>query len=247
MDDAPTGSEAVAEAGAGRRGDAPKSRYAAVLLVMLVAVILLIALPTTDLTKAIGIGLEGVALVITVATSRARETIRIRRAVALITGLIAVMILIAVGDMPRSVLAAIAVFLTAAIPIALVRGLVRLLRREGVTLLAVAGSLAIYLSIGLVFAWVIGFVAEVIKPTPYFAQGTNGTLGEKVYFSFTSLTTTGFGDFTPGTPTGHAIAVIEMLTGQLYLVTVIGLLIGNFARGAAPEARAAGLDTRRRE
>ncbi|MGZ4173066.1 MAG: potassium channel family protein [Solirubrobacteraceae bacterium] len=247
MDDVPAGSEAVVEDGAERRGEAPKSRYAAVLLVMLIAVIFLIAVPTTDLTKAIGIGLEGVALVITVATSRARETIRIRRAVGLIAGLIAVMILIAVGDMPRSVLAAIAVVLTVAIPIALVRGLVRLLRREGVTLLAVAGSLAIYLSIGLVFAWAIGFVAEVIKPTPYFAQGTNGTLGEKVYFSFTSLTTTGFGDFSPGTPTGHAIAVIEMLTGQLYLVTVIGLLIGNFARGAAPEARAAGLDTRRRE
>ncbi|HEX7630104.1 MAG TPA: hypothetical protein VF431_07165 [Candidatus Methylomirabilis sp.] len=28
---------------------------------------------------------------------------------------------------------------------------------------------------------------------------------------------------------GHALAVIEMLTGQLYLVTVIGLLIGNFS------------------
>ena len=30
-------------------------------------------------------------------------------------------------------------------------------------------------------------------------------------------------------PAGHALAVIEMLTGQLYLVTVIGLLIGNYA------------------
>ena len=49
------------------------------------------------------------------------------------------------------------------------------------------------------------------------------------YYSFTTLTTTGFGDLTPATPAGHALAVIEMLTGQLYLVTVIGLLIGNFA------------------
>ena len=52
-----------------------------------------------------------------------------------------------------------------------------------------------------------------------------------MYYSFTVLTTTtGFGDFTPATDAlGHAIAVIEMLTGQLYLVTVIGLLVGNFA------------------
>ena len=37
------------------------------------------------------------------------------------------------------------------------------------------------------------------------------------------------GDYSAATPAGHALAVIEMLTGQLYLVTVIGLLIGNFA------------------
>jgi hypothetical protein len=42
------------------------------------------------------------------------------------------------------------------------------------------------------------------------------------------LTTTGFGDFSPTTPTGHALAVIKMLTGQFYLVTIIGLLIGNY-------------------
>ena len=124
--------------------------------------------------------------------------------------------------------AAVAIVVTAGIPVALVRGLLRLLRSEGVTFNAVAGSLAIYLSIGLIFAWIIGFVGEV-SSTPYFAQRGPVTQGDKVYFSFTALTTTGFGDFTPATPVGHALAVIEMLTGQLYLVTVIGLLIGNFA------------------
>ncbi len=117
---------------------------------------------------------------------------------------------------------------TAAIPVAIVGGLLRLLRERGVTLQAVAGALAIYLSVGLVFAWIIGFIAQV-DSTPYFAQHTSGTEGDRVYFSFTVLTTTGFGDFSAAAPVGHALAVIEMLTGQLYLVTVIGLLIGNFA------------------
>ena len=110
---------------------------------------------------------------------------------------------------------------------AIVRGLVRLLRERGVTLQAVAGALAIYLSIGLVFAWIISIITH-IDSTLYFAQNTNGTEGDRVYFSFTVLTTTGFGDFSAATPAGHALAVIEMLTGQLYLVTVIGLLIGSF-------------------
>jgi Ion channel len=89
--------------------------------------------------------------------------------------------------------------------------------------------LAVFLSVGLLFAWIIDFITHV-DSTLYFAQHTNGTEGDRVYFSFTVLTTTGFGDFSAGTPAGHALAVIEMLTGQIYLVTVIGLLIGNFAR-----------------
>ena len=47
-----------------------------------------------------------------------------------------------------------------------------------------------------------------------------------MYFSFTVLTTTGFGDLTPATSVGRALAVLEMLGGQLYLVTVIGVLVG---------------------
>ena len=53
-------------------------------------------------------------------------------------------------------------------------------------------------------------------------------MGQHVYYSFTVLTTTGFGDLTAGTPVGRALAVVEMLVGQLYLVTVIGLVVGNF-------------------
>jgi hypothetical protein len=79
-----------------------------------------------------------------------------------------------------------------------------------------------------VFAWIIGFIAQV-DSTPYFSQHTSGTEGDRVSFSFTALTTTGFGDFSAAIPVGRALAVIKMLTGQPYLVTVIGLLIGNFA------------------
>ena len=49
----------------------------------------------------------------------------------------------------------------------------------------------------------------------------------RTYFSFTDLTTTGFGDLTPAAAIGRLLAVLEMLLGQLYLVTVISLLVGN--------------------
>ncbi len=207
---------------------APRHRYLVVLVLTLSAVVFLIAAPAADWSRALAIAIEGLALIVTVATSRERELVRRRRAILLGAVLSVAVLLIAFGLLPRWLVALGAVFVTAGVPVALVRGLLRLLREDGVTFQSVAGSLAIYLTIGLIFAWLIGFVAQVIG-TPYFAQHTSGTQGDKVYFSFTVLTTTGFGDFTPATPAGHALAVIEMLCGQLYLVTVIGLLIGNFA------------------
>ena len=47
-----------------------------------------------------------------------------------------------------------------------------------------------------------------------------------MYYSFTVLTTTGFGDLTAAHGVGRALAVLEMLMGQIYLVTVISILIG---------------------
>lgn len=206
----------------------PQFRYPAVLTLMLIAVVFLIAAPAADWTLAVGITIEGVAMVIAVATSRERQSVRMRRALMLGLAMVVAVLLVALGIAPRWLAALIALAVTAGVPIVLIRGLLRLLRVSGVTFNAVAGSLAIYLSTGLLFAWSVGFVAQV-SSTPYFAQHATSSVGEKVYFSFAVLTTTGFGDFTPATAVGHALAVIEMLTGQIYLVTVIGLLIGNFA------------------
>ena len=110
------------------------------------------------------------------------------------------------------------------------------MRLQGVTLQVVAGALTIYVLTGLIFAWLVSLVADVDSGA-YFAQGGDATQGDRVYYSFTVLTTTGFGDLTAATPVGHALAVVEMLLGQLYLVTVIGVLVGVVRRplaGAEP-------------
>ena len=108
-------------------------------------------------------------------------------------------LLVATGVVSHQLTAAVIALVTAAVPVEIFRGVVRLLRERGVTVQAVAGALAIYLSIGLVFAWIISFISHV-DSAPYFAQHTSGTEGDKVYFSFTVLTTTGFGDFPPQLP-----------------------------------------------
>jgi hypothetical protein len=220
------GSQPVQDRGLVAEGQA-QFRYGVVFLLALALVVFVIAAPSANWSSAVGLAIEGVALVFAVATARERQEIRHRWAVGVGIVMIILVLLVATAAAPRQLTAAANVVITAAIPVVIVGGLLRLLRERGVTVQAVAGALAIYLAIGLVFAWTIGFITHV-DSTPYFAQHTSGTEGDRVYFSFTVLTTTGFGDFSAATPVGHALAVIEMLTGQLYLVTVIGLLVGNF-------------------
>ena len=202
-------------------------RYGAVFLLTLAAVVFVIAAPSAGWSRAVTVAIESVALVVAIATSRERERVRHRRALAVGIVMVVLILGVGIGVVSERLTAILLALVTAAVPVEIVRGVVRLLRERGVTLRAVAGALAIYLSIGLVFAWIISFITHV-DSAAYFAQHTSGTEGDRVYFSFTVLTTTGFGDFSAATPVGHALAVIEMLTGQLYLVTVIGLLIGSF-------------------
>jgi hypothetical protein len=202
-------------------------RYGVVFVLTLALVVLVIAAPAANWSRATALAIEGGALVFAVATARERERVRRHRAVGVGVVMIVLIVLVATGALPKALTDAANVLIAVAIPVVIIGGLLRLLRERGVNIQAVAGALAIYLTVGLVFAWIIGFITHV-DSTLYFAQHTNGTEGDRVYFSFTVLTTTGFGDFSAATPVGHALAVIEELTGQLYLVTVIGLLIGNF-------------------
>lgn len=212
--------------------DPARYRYGVVFLLTVALLVFVIVAPPADWSRAVALLLESAALVVAVATSRARSEVRRTRAVALavIGGL--VVVAVAAGLVPVWATLALGGVLAVAIPLSLVRGLVRLVGTAGATLQAVAGALTIYLLIGLMFAWVIGFVVHV-DSAPYFAGGTDGTEGERAYYSLAVLTTTGFGDFTAGRPLGRALAVVEMLVGQLYLVTVIGVLVGSMAQRRA--------------
>jgi len=221
----------VTAVSADRGHSAPKHeasfRYGTVLLIILALLVFEVLSPDTDWSRALGFGLAGAALTVAVATSRARA--EVRRVRTLVVGVLAVLfvVLILAGVLSASFTYVVGTLLVAAIPITLGGGLLRLIREEGVTVQAVAGALAIYLLVGLLFASAIAFVTKV-DSTPYFAQGSHINNGDIVYYSFTVMTTTGFGDYTAAHPVGHALAVLEMLTGQLYLVTVIGILVGNF-------------------
>ena len=95
------------------------------------------------------------------------------------------------------------------------------------------GVLALYMLIGMLFAFVYGTI-DYVSDTPFFAGGEVATVSRCLYFSFTTLTTVGYGDLTAGTDLGHTLAVFEALLGQIYLVTVVSVIVSNLGHPARP-------------
>jgi voltage-gated potassium channel len=89
---------------------------------------------------------------------------------------------------------------------------------------SITGAVCVYLLFGLLFVFLYSAVA-VLGSGAFFAQGTDGTRALRLYFSYVTLATLGYGDYTPAGDLGHTLAVLEALVGQLYLVTVLALLV----------------------
>lgn len=88
----------------------------------------------------------------------------------------------------------------------------------------VTGAVSIYVLLGFFFIYIYGAMAA-LGHGYLFAQGTDGTRSIRLYFSYVTLATVGYGDYTMAGNLGRTLAVLEALMGQLYLVTVLALLV----------------------
>jgi hypothetical protein len=158
-------------------------------------------------------------------------------AVGAAMAIVAVIVTVAIGDHTADGIGRLTnAALVALAPPALVVGTIRSVRRHrAVTIEAVLGGLALYVLVGMLFAFVYGAV-DNLGGEPFFASGIQATAPRCNYFSFSTLTTVGFGDLTARSDLGRTLAVLEALIGQLYLVTVVSVGVSNLA----PRARAGG-------
>ncbi len=108
----------------------------------------------------------------------------------------------------------------------------RVLARPTVTLQSIYGALSAYIVIGLMFAAFYAAI-EHLGAGHFFANGERANTQTFQYFSFTTLTTLGYGDFTAAGNGGRALAVMEALTGQVFLATLVARLVAAFR--ATPE------------
>jgi hypothetical protein len=89
----------------------------------------------------------------------------------------------------------------------------------------IQGSVAVYLLLGLL--WAVAYeIVEVLSPGSFSVSARQGaTLSQLGYFSFTTLTTVGFGDILPISPAARSLVVLEALVGQLFPAILIARLV----------------------
>jgi Ion channel len=109
----------------------------------------------------------------------------------------------------------------------------RVLQHRRITHETVLGALCAYVLLGLLFAFVYLAVDEV-RAEPFFAQPGEHVQSEFLYFSFVALTTLGFGDLSPSVGLPQALTVLEALTGQIFLVTLVARLVTLWVRQDEP-------------
>lgn len=123
----------------------------------------------------------------------------------------------------------------------------RVVTSERVGSRTILGALSVYAVLGLLFTFVYGFV-ERVQSGPFFEGHPHPAGGDFLFFSYTTLTTTGYGNLVPGGQPGRMISGLEMMIGQIFLVTLVAGLVSLWRPGegirrrqeARQERRAAG-------
>ncbi|MEO8092348.1 MAG: potassium channel family protein [bacterium] len=218
--------------GLARQGfSAQRHGYGLLLILILISLAFQLATTGGDVVHVVTIALQGGTFLAALWISQART--RLLRVVSVLTVAVTVaaaVILSAAGEVDDAAAGMANLLLAAAAAVAIAHGLVVHFREQGrVTVQTMFGVLCIYLLIGSFFAFAYGVIDD-LGSQPLFAQISGGTNSDYLYFSFATLTTTGFGDLTAATDLGRSLAITEALIGQIYMVTVVALIVANLSR-----------------
>lgn len=142
-------------------------------------------------------------------------------------GVVAIVLAAMSGDTAKGVGSVAAAVVVAAL---LVRVLQSVLRHRRVTIQTLYGAVCTYFLIGLFFSSAYAAM-DAFSSEPIFGEAV--TPSTYSYFSFVSLTTVGYGDYTVKTDLARRVVVIEAVLGQVFLATALARLVSLYKSAPA--------------
>ena len=198
-----------------------------IVLLLILATIVVFATAQAQAGQLMSVALSGGTLLFVLHTAQARRGTFRAGAVVVSIALLSTAVALVFGDTIATSTAGLVGLLLAIIaPVVILR---RIVLSPRITVRLVLGALSIYLLLGLAYAYLFPLIAT-LGGTPFFVETENPNSSDYIYFSYTTLATIGYGDYTAATSLGRMMAVSEGLVGQLYLVSAVALLVGNIGR-----------------
>jgi len=213
-------------------------RYGAALLLLLVALVFTMAMDDSEWQRVLALSLQGVALFVTLRASRADHGVLLLLTAVFVIAFAGAAGQAALTPSEGSGFVRVCFLATALATLPVVaRGLVRQVKSEGkITVQTMMGVLCAYLLIMGVFGYTYAVLGE-FGDVPFFNQGEQwNQIGNYLYYSLITVTTVGMGDLTPATQVGRSLTAAEALIGQIYMVTVVALIVSNLGRSRAPRS-----------
>jgi hypothetical protein len=201
--------------------------YGILLVLIILSLVAIAVIGNTSMGGVLVVTIECGILLFALYTSRSGRG-ALRTALVLVPIVVVVAAVLSGGatDLGAGVVATTSAVLCLVASAAIVRRLGSHPRVDGVTIL---GALSTYLLIGSFFASVF-LAINAFAHQPFFVTQGDVSTVDFYYFSYVTLATVGYGDLTARADLGRMLAVTEALLGQLYLVSVVALVIGNVGR-----------------
>ncbi len=216
--------------------------YYGLVLMLVVATYVLASLLPDRGWSAVAISITGTTTAIFALSASGSQPVWVRRALGLALLAIAFNVIAAVtGDRGWQSVAALIMITLLAVSMAKVLATVVMAPRIGVR--TILGAISVYTSLGLLFAFLYGTI-DRLQSGIFFSGVPHPDGSNFIFFSYTTLTTVGYGDLVPKGQPGQMVSGLEMLIGQIFLVTLVAGLVSGWRPGQARrEAREAAGDS----
>ena len=206
----------------------PTRRYVRIFVAVLGLFVVQAGFEETTFARVVEVLLAGTALVL---AAQLEATGARARRVAVVVSLVSLAIAVAqwvlgAGGNGGGVLLIMNGLLVAAGPVLIINAM---RHHPSVSIRTMLGAVTVYVLIGLFFALIYRSMLQ-FEPTSFSAANGDLDPASMQYFSFVTLTTVGFGDIVAVGSGARTAVALEALIGQIYLVTVVAMVVGNLGR-----------------
>jgi ion channel len=219
-----------------RRAEGFSDAFGLVFCLVILTYVLASLLSNRGWAAVVLVAVTSLTSVIALTSSHARgPTVRAATALSLLTLLLAV---ISAASGANLWLNCASVIQIALLAVAMATVLRRVVTAAEVGFRTILGAISVYTVLGILFTFLYGMV-DRLQEGPFFEGVAHPQGSDFLFFSYTTLTTTGFGNLVPGGQPGRMISGLEMMIGQIFLVTLVAGLVSLWRPGEALRRRRA--------